>query len=263
MQQDLPSDMPLANANSDENVDDNKNVKEANKPKNTNVFKIISIISSVLTLCGIAFGIVCVVQLHQKNDQIASLEAKIDDVNHENPTQEPEEPEGDDETTNPDAINNLLLIGDLSTQRKYYLGTTSLDPGQDAREKDMYIIDVTQLGSADGVKKYDLKPALEQAVAHKVAGLPDMLAEGTDNATPKSDCQSYRVTVLEPNNVADGIIGNWEIMTDWSDALPLGLYMACITSNGAELSLGSDLYSLVPSTNELFLVDKSGLTKLD
>lgn len=47
--------------------------------KNTNMFKAIMIVASIIAFCGIVLGAYCIVQLHQKDNQIASLKAQIND----------------------------------------------------------------------------------------------------------------------------------------------------------------------------------------
>ncbi|MBQ6375533.1 hypothetical protein IJJ37_01195 [Candidatus Saccharibacteria bacterium] len=148
-------------------------------------------------------------------------------------------------------VDNLHLIGDKMTKRKYYLAINDLEGGKDSREVDTYLIDITKLGTVDGVKKYDMSNIINQAVEEKVASLPDVLAEGTQNEMPKSSCSSFRATVGDvtenPRNI------DWTIKTDWSELVPLTIYYACEVNNGnmIEMSLGTSMYSLDPNTGEL------------
>ncbi len=231
-------------------ADNNKNTKT------TNHLKIAMVIISIIALCGIVFGVYCAIQNSHKNERISDLEAQVDSFNDEIAVQQPETSEDDNNSSSAGQDLGLHLIGDLHTRRKYYLGTTSLEPGQDTREKEIYIIDSTKLGSQGGIKKYDLKPILDKAISDKVATLPDTLAAGTTNATPKSNCQSYKVVAGDPTNLPGTI--DWTIATDWDDKLPLTLYFACMMDSGGELSLGTGLYSLDPNTNDLVqLIDTS------
>lgn len=247
MQQDSINDLPLTNNNADKNS------------KSTNTFKVVAAVASIVALFGIMFGVYCVIQICQKNDQIANLKTESSNINTEANIPEPEEREPENNNEDVDissiTVENLYLIGDIYTKRRYYLGITDLDAEQDTRGKETYIIDTNRLGSKDGIKKYDLKNILNQAESNRVASLPDILAEGTTNATPKTDCQSYKIVAGDPVDWPSPV--DWTIATDWNDKLPLTIYMSCMMENGGELSLGTGLYSLDPNTNELTqLTDK-------
>ena len=51
---------------------------------------------------------------------------------------------------------------------------------------------------------------------------------------------------------------DWTIATDWSDLLPMTVYMECVIDN-SYLSLGADLYSLNPQTGETMKLMKNWL----
>ena len=230
----------------------NNNGKSSNEKK----WKIATVIASIVAICGIGFGVYGMIQSLQKDSQISDLKVQVEDSNGKITTLETERIETTDENgttitiTDPTPIvGGLYTVGDISTKRKYYLGITDLDPMKDIREKDTYIIDTTQLGSKDGIQQYDLKTILDKAVSDRIASLPDTLAAGTVNATPKSSCQSYKVSVGDPTYIPSNLT-DWTIAADWSNLLPLTIYMSCINDRG-ELSLGTGLYSLNPSTNEL------------
>ena len=233
-------------------------VMDSGEQSNGKGLKIATAIASVIAVCGIGFGIYGMVQSSQKDSQISDLKVQIKDPDGKITTLETEKIEttAEDGTTVTIAdtepiVSGLYTVGDTSTKRKYYIGITDLDPKKDTREKDAYIIDITQLGSKDGVKQYDLKTVLDKAVSDKVASLPDTLAAGTVNATPKSSCQSYKVSVGDPAYIPGDRV-DWTIAADWSNLVPLTIYMSCITNDGnSELSLGTGLYSLNPNTNEL------------
>lgn len=233
-------------------------VMGSGKQSNEKGLKITVILTSLAAICGIGFGIYGMIQSAQKDSQISNLNIQKKDSSGKITTLETEKIETTDKngttvtiSDTASTISGLHTVGDTSTKRKYYIGVTDLDPGKDTREKDTYIIDITQLGSKDGVKKYDLKTVLDKAVSTKVAGLPNTLAAGTVNATPKSSCQSYKVNVGDPAYIP-GARTDWTVATDWSNLVPLTIYMSCIANSGnKELSLGTGLYSLNPSTNEL------------
>ena len=218
MEQNIPPAMPVMNSG---------------KQSNEKGLKITVILTSLAAVWGIGLGIYGMVQSAQKDSQISNLNVQKKDSSGKITALETEKIETTDKngttvtiSDTASTISGLHTVGDTSTKRKYYIGVTDLDPGKDTREKDTYIIDITQLGSKDGVKKYDLKTVLDKAVSTKVASLP-------------------------------GAHTDWTIATDWSNLVPLTIHMSCIANNGnKELSLGTGLYSLNPSTNELIkLID--------
>lgn len=233
-------------------------VMDSGKQSNGKGLKITVILTSLAAVWGIGLGIYGMIQSAQKDSQISNLNVQKKDSSGKITTLETEKIETTDKngttvtiSDTASTISGLHTVGDTSTKRKYYIGVTDLDPGKDTREKDTYIIDITQLGSKDGVKKYDLKTVLDKAVSTKVASLPNTLAAGTVNATPKSSCQSYKVNVGDPAYIP-GARTDWTVATDWSNLVPLTIHMSCIANSGnKELSLGTGLYSLNPSTNEL------------
>ena len=196
------------------------------------------------------------VQSLQKDNQISDLKIQVENRDGTIAELETDKIEINNDTNaitiTDDAIvdDNLYLIGDIYTKRRYYLGITDLDPSKDSREVETYLIDMTKLGSKDGVLKYDIKTILDKIVDEKVASLPDTLAAGTVNARPKSSCQSFRVRVgditTNPKNI------DWTIVTDWSNLLPITVYTECIVNDGNTISqsLGTDMYSLNPQTGE-------------
>lgn len=230
----------------------NNTTPNISKSTGSRLLKPALIIVSIIALCGVAFGIYCIVNICQKDSRIAELEAQLD--------QKTETTDDGSVVNSSDTVADLYLLGDITTKRKYYLGTPDLDPSQDAREMNLYLIDSTKLNTKDGVKKYDLKPVLNQILDTKVTSLPDILGEGTVNEIPKSSCQSYKMSVGDPNNMS-GMFDRTAMEVDWSNLLPFTIYAACITPDGTEFSLGTEFYSLNPDTNELFLVNKSGLVK--
>ena len=233
-----------------------------NKQKSGNGLKIATAIACIAAVCGIGFGVYGMVQSTQKDSQISDLKVQVESKDGTIAELETDKMVINNDTNTititDDAIvaDNLHLVGNIYTKRRYYLGITDLEPGKDSREVETYLIDTTKLGSKDGVSKYDIKTVLDKIADEKVASLPDTLAAGTVNATPKSSCQSFKVTVGDvtenPKNM------DWTIATDWSDLLPMTVYMECVIDN-SYLSLGADLYSLNPQTGETMKLMKNWL----
>ena len=223
------------------------------KQNSGNGLKVATAIACVVAVCGVGFGVYGMIQSSQKDSQISDLKVQVENKDGTITELETDKIEMNNDTNKititDDVIvaDNLHLIGNIYTKRRYYLGITDLEPDKDSREVETYLIDTTKLGSKDGVSKYDIKTVLDKIADEKVASLPDTLAAGTVNATPKSSCQSFKVTVGDvtenPKNM------DWTIATDWSDLLPMTVYMGCVIDNGY-LSLGADLYSLNPQTGE-------------
>ena len=227
-----------------------------NKQKSGNGLKIATTIACVVAVCGIGFGVYGMIQSSQKDSQISDLKVQIENKDGTIAELETDKIEINNDTntiTITDdviVVDNLHLIGDVYTKRRYYLGIADLDPSKDSREVETYLIDTTKLGSKDGVSKYDIKAILDKIADEKVASLPDTLAAGTVNARPKSSCQSFRVRVGDvtenPKN------SNWSSKIDWANLLPMTVYMECIVNDGDTISqsLGTDMYSLNPQTGE-------------
>ena len=226
------------------------------KKKNGNGLKITTMIACVVAVCGIGFGVYSMVQSSQKDNQISDLKVQVENKDGTITELETDKIKMNNDTNTititDDVIvaDNLHLVGDINTKRRYYLGITDLDPSKDSREVETYLIDMTKLGSKDGILKYDIKPILDKIVDDKIASLPDTLAAGTINARPKSSCQSFRVRVGDTTENPKNI--DWTIATDWSSLLPITVYTECIVNDGNTISqsLGTDMYSLNPQTGE-------------
>ena len=226
------------------------------KQKSGNGLKIATTIACVIAVCGIGFGIYGMMQSFQKDNQISDLKVQVESKDGTIAELETDKIEINNDTNTititDDAIvaDNLHLIGDLYTKRRYYLGITDLDPSKDSREVETYLVDTTKLGSKDGISKYDIKAILDKIADEKVASLPDTLAAGTVNARPKSSCQSFRVRVGDVTDNPKNI--NWTSKIDWTSLLPITVYMECIVNDGSTISqsLGTDMYSLNPQTGE-------------
>ena len=227
-----------------------------NKQKSGNGLKIATVVACVVAICGIGFGVYGMIQSSQKDSQISDLKIQVESKDGTIAELETDKTVIDNDmntiTITDDAIaaDNLHLIGDVSTKRRYYLGITDLDPSKDSREVEIYLIDTTKLGSKDGVSKYDIKTILDKIADEKVASLPDILAAGTVNARPKSSCQSFKVRVGDVTENPKNI--NWTNKIDWTSLLPMTVYMECIVNDGNTISqsLGTDMYSLNPQTGE-------------
>lgn len=224
-----------------------------NKQKGRNGLKIATAIACAVAACGIGFGAYGMMQSIQKDSQISDLKIQVESKDGTITKLETDKIEINNDTNTititDDVIttDNLHLIGDIYTKRRYYLGVTDLDPSKDSREVETYLIDMTKLGSKDGVLKYDIKTILDKIADEKVASLPDTLAAGTVNARPKSSCQSFRMRVGDTTENPKNI--DWTIAADWSSLLPITVYMECVFNDGDQ-SLGTDMYSLNPQTGE-------------
>lgn len=227
------------------------------KKKNGNGLKIATAIACVVAVCGVGFGVYGMIQSAQKDKQVSDLKVQIEDKDGIITELGTDKIEIDDATNtitiadnNTATIDGLYLVGNNRyTKRHYYLGVTNLDPSKDSREVDTYLIDMTKLGTKDGVSKYDIKTILDKIVDEKVASLPDVLSPGTQNATQKSSCKSFNVRI---GDVTDNPLLNkdWTILADWSNSLPMTVYMECIIDNTTSYSLGTDLYAFNPQTGE-------------
>ncbi len=228
----------------------------SNKQKSGKGLKVVTAIACVVAICGVGFGVYGIMQSLQKDSQISNLKVQVENKDGTVTELKTDKIEINNNastiTVTDDAAiaDNLYLIGsDEYTKRRYYLATANLDTNKDSREIEAYLIDMTKLGSKDGVKKYDLKTVLDKIANDKVASLPETLAAGTVNARPKSSCKSFKVTVFDPTESSDSY---WKLEADWNSLLPLPVHMDCIINDGTVISqsLGADLYSLNPQTGE-------------
>ena len=229
------------------------------KQKNGNGLKIVTAIACIVAVCSIGFGVYGMIQSSQKDSQISDLKVQIKSEDGTITELETDKIKISDDTNtititddNAVAVDNLYLAGNnVYTKRHYYLGITDLDPSKDSREVDTYLIDTTKLGTKDGVSKFDIKTILDKIVDEKVASLPDVLSPGTQNATQKSSCKSFSTRI---GDATDNPLLNkdWTILTDWSNLIPMTVYMQCIINDGNVISysLGTDLYALNPQTGE-------------
>ncbi len=233
----------------EQNIDANTLVAPVveNKQKSGNGLKIATTIACIVAVCGIGFGVYGMMQSSKKDNQISDLKVQVESKDGTISELEAERKITDDVIL----VDNLHLLGDVYTNRRYYLGIADLDTSKDSREVETYLIDTTKLGSKDGVSKYDIKAILDKIADEKVASLPDTLAAGTTNARPKSSCQSFRVRVGDVTTWNPKNIG-WTVAADWNNLIPITVYMECVVNDGSVISqsLGTDMYSLDPQTGE-------------
>lgn len=215
-----------------------------------------SIVCAILAIAGITFGVYEFLASSQKNQRISDLESQLNTPSKLSTVSEEQNEEALNSTT---SSENLYLVGDLSTLRKYYLATSNTDQSLDSREINYYLVDTTKLGTSDAIISYDLSDVITQAVNERVSELPDILAEGTVNATAKSRCQTYSTQISEITEFTNNPkYFNWMVNRDWSDKLPIVISIMCkIDGGNTGLSLGNNLYSLDPETNTLTKLTES------
>ena len=246
----------ISSNNSNANPDSTLNTPPLKTPTKPKTLIAATIICAILAIASITFGIYEFLDSNQKNQRISDLESQL--ITPSKPSTVPEEQ--NEEASNPaTSSENLYLVGDLYTLRKYSLATSNTDQSLDSREISYYLVDTTKLGTSDAITPYDLSGAIAQAVDERVSELPDIIAEGTVNATAKSRCQSYSAHISEITEFTNNPkYSNWMINRDWSDKLPIVISIMCkIDGGNTKLSLGNNLYSLDPETNTLTKLTES------
>lgn len=139
----------------------------------------------------------------------------------------------------------FYILEGLRSKRRYYLAFDNAEMlGEDNtfidfRKKKVYLVDMNLSNTNDFIKEIDFASLIKDVYEEKINSLPNVLAEGSNNETKKSECNEYKIQYTTSE----------DYMFDGTKEIPFGIYYACIhdyegQKNVAELSLGTEYYKL-------------------
>jgi len=97
-------------------------------------------------------------------------------------------------------VGRFYMAGNLVTKERYYfLFDKPQESGDDGffggyLDEKAYILDLAASNSDELIREYNLRELIEPLLDRKIKRLPEVLAAGTTNSMPKSDCDKYVVS---------------------------------------------------------------------
>lgn len=140
------------------------------------------------------------------------------------------------------------LFGDTIEKRRYYLAldNTDISVGKKDENKKVYLVDMNLSASQPTIKEINLMELFKSFYDKKINDLPTILAEGTTNEMPKSNCESYSIQYGDAREA---------YMSDWTKGVAFTVNYSCVFKNGtAAMGLGSEIYYLNVDTMKVTFV---------
>ncbi len=125
----------------------------------------------------------------------------------------------------------------LGGKRRYYLAFDEPKENGETLENNnkAYIMDMNFSNSKPALKEINLANILKPLYDEKINSIPNVISEGTVNATPKSSCTSYKLLYGEVNDPQ---------MLDAENEIPFQVNYTCVFNNNSEIGLGTEIYYL-------------------
>lgn len=204
--------------------------------ENKKRFPIVTVLL-VLIIIGLVAYIICDKVLNKNDETTIVTQNEIGegktDVNEEVQEEELKGLQG-----------RFYLLEGYNLRRRYYLALDNADLADengnsiDFRDKKVYLVDMDLSDKNEFIKEIDLAKLIEGVYNEKINSLPNVLAEGTVNATNKSDINYYTISYYSADFPVNG-----------EKEIPFAIGYGAVhdyegMSNAATLSLGKENYIL-------------------